>query len=159
MSTSYVLLLPSISTYHHHLQTTVRDALPNPNHFSLAALQYTGHVTDIITQNVDSLHHKASPWDTAPHDSKDIPELHGTLFRVRCAKGHVIPRDTFQDMISTLNPFWKQVSDDVSSGLAAFRTNPDGDVSLCQIEFPNLHYLFFFFILPFFADRAGWNDI
>ena len=58
----------------------VRDAKPNTSHFALAALQYTNHVSTLITQNVDGLHHKASSsvWSDNLLLER-ILELHGTL--------------------------------------------------------------------------------
>jgi NAD-dependent SIR2 family protein deacetylase len=46
---------------------------PNRAHFALAQMQRMGWAQDIITQNVDRLHHKAA--------SRDIIELHGTTHR------------------------------------------------------------------------------
>ena len=46
----------------------------------MAALQYTSHITRLITQNVDGLHGKAiSPIWSPETISKHILELHGTL--------------------------------------------------------------------------------
>lgn len=58
----------------------VRNALPNPTHYALAALQYTNVVPRLITQNVDGLHHKAlaGVW-TEANIREHILELHGTL--------------------------------------------------------------------------------
>lgn len=60
----------------------VRDALPNPTHYAIAALQYASLVTHLITQNVDGLHRKAISgvpgWDEKRMDAR-ILELHGTL--------------------------------------------------------------------------------
>lgn len=58
----------------------MRDALPNPTHYALAALQYAAVAPKLITQNVDGLHHKALAhvWDEG-HLRERILELHGTL--------------------------------------------------------------------------------
>ena len=58
----------------------VRDAQPNPIHYALAALQHSSVTPQIITQNVDGLHHKAIKhlWNEARR-KEDILELHGTL--------------------------------------------------------------------------------
>lgn len=56
----------------------VRDAIPNPTHFSLAALQYLDYAPRLITQNVDGLHIKASPFPPI-ETRKRILELHGSL--------------------------------------------------------------------------------
>ncbi|KDN37594.1 DHS-like NAD/FAD-binding domain-containing protein [Tilletiaria anomala UBC 951] len=60
----------------------VRHALPNKTHYSIAALQRLGHVPEFITQNVDSLHHAATPSPSLAAAS--ILELHGTLAYVVC---------------------------------------------------------------------------
>jgi len=46
---------------------------PNRAHYALAQMQRMGWAQDIITQNVDRLHHKGA--------SRDIIELHGTTHR------------------------------------------------------------------------------
>lgn len=58
----------------------VRDALPNPTHYALAALQYTSVAPRLITQNVDGLHHKALAhvWNERRLRER-VLELHGTL--------------------------------------------------------------------------------
>lgn len=64
----------------------MRDALPNPTHYALAALQHAAVVPKLITQNVDGLHHKALArvWDAAQLRA-GILELHGTLHVSICA--------------------------------------------------------------------------
>lgn len=52
----------------------VRDAQPNAGHRALARLADAV----VVTQNVDGLHARAG--------SRDIIELHGNLFRVRCTR-------------------------------------------------------------------------
>src|SRR5690349_7621050 len=54
----------------------IRDALPNAAHEAIARL---GNAT-VVTQNVDSLHTLAG--------SRDVVELHGNIFRVRCTREH-----------------------------------------------------------------------
>ncbi|RPD59059.1 DHS-like NAD/FAD-binding domain-containing protein, partial [Lentinus tigrinus ALCF2SS1-7] len=109
----------------------VRDAQPNPIHYSLAALQYAAVAPEIITQNVDGLHHKAIKhvWDE-PRRNQGILELHGALHRVRCSHDHSIGRQKFQDMLAQANPGWKAFLDDLERTGARPRTNPDGDVVL-----------------------------
>ncbi|CAO1622535.1 unnamed protein product [Parajaminaea phylloscopi] len=68
----------------------VQYAQPNPTHFAIAALQRLGHVPEYITQNVDNLHHAATPSPSLAADT--ILELHGSLQRVVCVtagRGHV----------------------------------------------------------------------
>lgn len=54
----------------------IREAKPNAAHEALARLP--GAV--IVTQNVDGLHARAG--------SRDVVELHGNIFRVRCVREH-----------------------------------------------------------------------
>lgn len=51
-------------------------AEPNPTHQALAELEKLGHITCIITQNIDGLHQKAG--------SQNVIELHGTAWRAVC---------------------------------------------------------------------------
>jgi NAD-dependent deacetylase len=51
-------------------------AVPNAGHTALAALQRSGRVGALLTQNIDGLHQRAG--------SSDVLELHGTIWRVRC---------------------------------------------------------------------------
>lgn len=54
----------------------VLRAAPNPAHWALARLEAQTPHFCLITQNVDGLHGRAG--------SKNILEMHGNLFRVRC---------------------------------------------------------------------------
>jgi NAD-dependent deacetylase len=51
-------------------------AEPNRGHHALAALQRTGHLATLMTQNIDGLHQRAG--------SRDVLELHGTIWAVTC---------------------------------------------------------------------------
>ncbi|WP_296252160.1 NAD-dependent protein deacetylase [Pseudomonas sp. UBA4194] len=92
----------------------VHKALPNPAHRALAALQEQGHVSGLITQNVDGLHDAAG--------SKGVIELHGNLHRVVCLDcGKLLRRDDVQALLEQRNPDLQ----DVHAVLA-----PDGDAHL-----------------------------
>ena len=54
------------------------QAKPNPAHYALAALEQTGKLSAVITQNIDGLHQQAG--------SKTIYELHGHLRQVTCIR-------------------------------------------------------------------------
>ncbi|EMD39258.1 hypothetical protein CERSUDRAFT_112916 [Gelatoporia subvermispora B] len=114
----------------------VRDALPNTTHYALAALQHTGVIPSLVTQNVDGLHHKALAhvWDQSRMQER-ILQLHGTLHKVNCKFGHVTDRGIFQDMLSASNPQWKAFTDELELTGKKPRTNPDGDVVLEGVEF------------------------
>ena len=54
---------------------SVRLAQPNATHQVLAALQHTKYLDQLVTQNVDRLHHVAT--DSIGGDTSSIHELHG----------------------------------------------------------------------------------
>ena len=54
------------------------DAAPNKAHIALAELERRGKLRAVVTQNVDSLHHKAG--------SANVFELHGSCDRNYCLK-------------------------------------------------------------------------
>ena len=54
----------------------ILKAKPNPAHYSLVELEKMGILKAVITQNVDDLHREAG--------TKNLIELHGNIFRVRC---------------------------------------------------------------------------
>jgi NAD-dependent SIR2 family protein deacetylase len=93
----------------------MRAAQPNAGHRALAALEDTGVIAHVVTQNVDRLHHKAG--------SRRVTELHGALAEVACLGcGDVVSRDAVQARIIALNPGW--------AWSAAARVAPDGDAEL-----------------------------
>jgi NAD-dependent deacetylase len=57
-------------------QNPAWTAEPNRGHRALAALQRSGHVATLMTQNIDGLHQRAG--------STDVLELHGTIWEVTC---------------------------------------------------------------------------
>jgi NAD-dependent SIR2 family protein deacetylase len=88
-------------------------AEPNAGHRALAAMESTGHVTGVITQNVDGLHLRAG--------SSHVIEVHGTMRRVTCLHcGQVFDRRDVATQIEDLNP-WITVPESV-------KLAPDGDV-------------------------------
>jgi NAD-dependent deacetylase len=54
----------------------IRQAEPNPGHYSLAELEALGILKCVITQNIDGLHKKAG--------SKRVLEYHGSTHTLRC---------------------------------------------------------------------------
>jgi len=92
----------------------VRQARPNAAHQALATLQQRGRISDLITQNVDTLHDQAG--------SHGVIELHGSLHRVLCLDcGQRSPRDEIQRQMEAENPYL--------SGVDAVQA-PDGDTLL-----------------------------
>ncbi|KAG8950017.1 hypothetical protein FRC04_008096 [Tulasnella sp. 424] len=120
---------------------------PNPTHYALAALQYLDVAPRLITQNVDGLHQRASPFSEQETSNRTL-ELHGTLQTVRCLRGHRMPREEFQEVLSKLNPAWKAYADELDRTEEKPRTNPDGDVDLGGVRFAD-------FVVPECAECAA----
>ncbi len=92
----------------------MRGALPNVSHHAVAALEASGAVSGVITQNVDGLHSAAG--------SRDVIDLHGRLDRVVCLDcGGITARDEVAGRLDEANPGWRS-----RPGLV----NPDGDVDV-----------------------------
>lgn len=64
--------------WRNRLSSPVWGAVPNPGHAALVALERAGHLSAVVTQNVDELHQRAG------HDPARVLELHGTMFWSRC---------------------------------------------------------------------------
>lgn len=89
---------------------------PNISHKALATLEHRGSLHWLVTQNVDSLHHKAG--------SRRVTELHGTVASVVCLDcRRMLSRDEVQDKILRENPSWSAKPE----GFA-----PDADVFVSQ---------------------------
>lgn len=96
----------------------IAQAQPNGAHGALARLERAGHVTDLITQNVDGLHQRAG--------SCAVIDLHGRLDEVECLQcGAACARTDLQDELTTLNPLFAMQS----AGPA-----PDGDADLEETD-------------------------
>ena len=107
----------------------VQHAQPNKTHFALSALSAAGWTRELITQNVDRLHHKAALDEEAAE--KDILELHGALNKVICFScSATFPRSPFQTHLSELNPAWAEYAEKLERRQIEPKLNPDGDVDL-----------------------------
>ena len=92
----------------------IAEARPNAAHRALAELEAGGHLTGLVTQNVDGLHQKAG--------SHDVLELHGSLAAVRCLGcDRTARRDAVQRRLVELNP---------ALGEATATPTPDGDAEV-----------------------------
>jgi NAD-dependent deacetylase len=72
-------------------------AKPNPAHEVLAILEKENILKSIITQNIDNLHQEAG--------SKNVIELHGNAFRIRCmrcAQQKILEKDKLKEMLGLL---------------------------------------------------------
>lgn len=91
-------------------------AQPNAGHRALAALEAAGVLGDVITQNVDRLHHAAG--------SRRVVELHGALADVECLGcGATEPRAAVQARMLAHNPGWL-------ARCGAEQAAPDGDAEI-----------------------------
>jgi NAD-dependent SIR2 family protein deacetylase len=102
---------------------TIDGARPNRGHEAVAELERRGHVSGIITQNVDGLHQAAG--------AQDVVDLHGSLARVRCLGcGERTSRAVLDRRLRLANPDWDaQVS----------ALNPDGDAVVSDAEVERFH--------------------
>lgn len=91
-------------------------AEPNVGHRALARAEEHGHVSGIITQNVDALHQKAG--------SLRVVDLHGRLDRVKCLGcGQSFSRHFIHTAIDEANPWLHEM--DIAGDI-----RPDGDVGI-----------------------------
>jgi len=73
------------------------DARPNASHKAITELQKNGRVSQIVTQNVDSLHRIAG--------SKQVIDLHGRLSEIKCLDCNEIRlRSDYQHRLIENNP-------------------------------------------------------
>ncbi|KAG1369942.1 NAD-dependent protein deacylase SRT2 [Cocos nucifera] len=103
-------------------------AQPSAAHHALASLEKVGRINYMVTQNVDSLHHRAG---------SNPLELHGTVYTVACLQcGYSISRDLFQDQVKILNPKWALAIESLECGNPGsdksfgMQQRPDGDIEI-----------------------------
>jgi len=65
-------------SWYQHRREIMREVKPNPGHFALAEMENLFDEFNLITQNIDNLHHRAG--------SKRVTELHGNIERNFCLK-------------------------------------------------------------------------
>ncbi len=93
---------------------TVAESAPNRAHHALVALEQSGHVDLLVTQNVDRLHQRAG--------HRRVVDLHGRLDQVRCRDcGGTLKRAQVQVELEALNPaFGRRIAE----------LRPDGDAEI-----------------------------
>lgn len=92
------------------------QTMPNAGHRALAALERTGIVTGVVTQNVDLLHTKAG--------STAVIDLHGSYARVICLDcGHTMSRAALAALLEDANPGFAAASEK----LGGIAVAPDAD--------------------------------
>lgn len=105
---------------------SMRRAKPNAAHTALAAMENSGRIHQLVTQNVDGLHQAAG--------SQSVIDLHGNLQHVICLQCNTSSaRSAMQTRLAAANP---QLSESVSS------MRPDGDaeidaLDLSEVSVPN----------------------
>lgn len=88
-------------------------AAPGLAHQALTALEHTGRLTRIVTQNVDGLHQRAG--------SRAVIDLHGRLDVVLCLGCRErVSRAALQEAMAAANPAWS----------ARMAPAPDGDADI-----------------------------
>ncbi|MEO8514477.1 MAG: NAD-dependent deacylase [Ignavibacteria bacterium] len=63
-------------SWYQHRREIMREVKPNPGHYSLAEMENVFKEFNLITQNIDNLHHRAG--------SRKVTELHGNIERNFC---------------------------------------------------------------------------
>lgn len=63
--------------FYAHRRETLAPLAPNPGHYAIASMEERFARFTLITQNIDNLHRVAG--------TREIVELHGSIWRVRCA--------------------------------------------------------------------------
>jgi NAD-dependent deacetylase len=77
--------------WYQYRRKIIEEIKPNPGHKALVEFQKYFDNFDLITQNVDGLHHQAG--------SKDIVELHGNIRKNKCIRCHR-KYDTLEETLS-----------------------------------------------------------
>ncbi|MGK0722319.1 Sir2 family NAD-dependent protein deacetylase [Leucobacter sp. W1478] len=92
----------------------------NAGHEAVARLEQAGHLTGVITQNVDGLHTAAG--------AVNVAELHGSGSTMRCiTEGHRFTRAETLAWFDAANPGFVERNADAP-------TNPDGDADVTAID-------------------------
>jgi NAD-dependent deacetylase len=66
--------------WYQHRREIMRNVQPNAGHYALAEMEKMFEEFNLITQNIDNLHHRAG--------SENVTELHGNIERNYCIKCH-----------------------------------------------------------------------
>ena len=87
--------------FHDKRREAIGATEPNEGHKIIADVQKKKPGTWIVTQNIDGLHQRAG--------AVDIIELHGSIWRVRCATCEAI-RDNLEVPLSNRRCSWRGIS-------------------------------------------------
>jgi NAD-dependent SIR2 family protein deacetylase len=110
-------------------------ARPNSNHRHVAALEGSGYVDAVITQNVDGLHQAAG--------SHDVLELHGSLDQAVCLTcGEVTLREALHERMTEANPGFMERFAQAAHAVGSQwgeQVRPDGDIVLADELVASFH--------------------
>lgn len=85
--------LPAVWEWFDYRRELLQALNPNPAHDEIATWQHRFSEFTLVTQNIDGLHQKAG--------SRDVIELHGSIWRVRCigcdARFEIVPAQPCAD--------------------------------------------------------------
>lgn len=99
--------------------TSFSHAEPNAGHLAIAAMEQSGIIEGVISQNVDGLHRRAG--------SSHVVDLHGSLDRVICLDcGQQFDRNNIERKLWESNPWLHSLSEIVLA--------PDGDVTVTDFD-------------------------
>ena len=95
LSHSCLMQNPKVYYEFHRQKMDTRKVEPNNAHKYLAALEKTGKLNGVVTQNIDGLHQKAG--------SRKVFEIHGSALRNYCMRcGRTYPEDYIFDSAETI---------------------------------------------------------
>jgi NAD-dependent deacetylase len=95
--------------WQNRLTSSMWEAQPNAGHGALVALERSGRLDTLVTQNIDGLHQKAGS------DPERIVEIHGTALDVTCMRcGHRQPAEPVHVRVRSgeLDPSCQEVRSD-----------------------------------------------
>ena len=126
--------LPAVWEWFDYRRELLRSLQPNPAHRAIAQWQNRFEQFTLVTQNIDGLHQKAG--------SRDVIELHGSIWRARCITCHTqfsIPQDGERrpdacfDCGNPLRPDVVLFGELLPPGAFELATERAGDCELCFV--------------------------
>lgn len=88
--------------FHDKRRAFVAGCAPNEGHRAITSVQAAKAGTTIVTQNIDGMHQRAG--------ARDVVELHGSLWRVRCDAEGIVRPDATSPMSSrrcSCGAYWR----------------------------------------------------
>ena len=82
----------SVLNFHHLRRVEALSCNPHQGHTIISNIEHLKRNTFIITQNIDGVHQRAN--------SKNVIELHGSLWRLRCENEGIVIEDKIEGQFS-----------------------------------------------------------